>query len=72
MEQNANIKKVSTYSEEDYQRDYNEWKQSHRYCKKCLSPIVGEGEFCDFECRKEYYAEQRKLTEEVYWSLFED
>ena len=69
MEQNANIKKVSTYSEVDYQKDYSKWKENKRFCKKCLSPIVGDKEFCDFECRKEYFSELRKLDEEVLGSL---
>lgn len=69
MTENIKTEKVSTNSEKDYQRDYSKWKENKRFCKKCLSPIVGDKEFCDFECRKEYFSELRKLDEEVLGSL---
>lgn len=43
-------------------------KDEHKYCRKCLRPLTNDctsDGFCDAECRKEFYREERKLAEEV-------
>ena len=50
------------------------------YCKKCLSIVVGKGvkdvlgnEFCDRDCLKDWWAENRKSEDELYgWWIGRD
>jgi hypothetical protein len=49
-------------------------EEKYYYCRKCLTPLMDNGTsdgFCKEEngtsfCKREFFAENRKLSEEVY------